>query len=429
MYVVIAEGSTSVTYGASEIASLQFRPEADVTASRVPTNELWVNVHTQGAIALGSRIALYDDLDNLWCKYWVTYAEHEDPYTVRVHGESTMAKLDTVTLEPVMYSGTSVATALADVLSVLGGAYTLDSAFSSETLSGYCPKQSARVRLQWICMVIGAYCKDYFNDQLVIAEMDDSDVTLIPMADTYWRPKVTYRDHVTAVRATYYEYTQATPSRTDDYVEVNGVTYVQTGTEVTLTNQDAPSGALENVVELDNVTIVNLNNVSTVLSFLAKYHFMRTEVDLSCIDNGDYYPGMRVLFSTSEDELQVGYINECSFTFGLQAKADLHLMPTEVRPSSLLTIRYMFGPVLVDVRPYRLPIGYGYEIGNPYLERPFNGHKYVFRPSVATVTGTMAATDTEIEVPVEVALDYKDEVLHVVSVDLVVQSDDTAVIQ
>lgn len=349
MYVVI-DGTTY-----TEISNLDFEPESDVTGSSVPINELWVSIKTNDSIALSKRVNLYDDLDNLWASYWIVYAEREDAYTVRVHGQSDLSRLEGITLDPIMYNNTSVTSALSTVLSALSDAYTIDQSFANQTLTGFCPKQSARVRLQWICMVLGAYLKNYFNEHLEILPIDDVSEIVIPVNKTYWKPTVTYKDYVTAVRVTYYSYTQGLPSRTDEYVEANDVTYIQNSTEVTLTNNDLPEGVTENVVTLEDVTLVNSENVSEVLSFIAKYKFQRTELDLEAIDNGEYMPAQRVYAFADEDTMYEGYINSCSFTFGLQAKASIHMTPTEVRESALLTILYKWGDKQVAVRLYRFP--------------------------------------------------------------------------
>lgn len=418
MYIVI--GTTTYT----EISDLTFAPETDVTGSSVPVNELWASIRTDDAIEIGERVSLYDDLDQLWCKYWVTYAEREDAYTMRVHGQSALMKLDTVTLEPKMYANEAVGVVVAQILSSLGSAYTLDSAFNSETISGFCPKQSARVRLQWVCMVIGAYIKDAFNDQLEILEMDDEEQAIIPVEKTYWKPKVTYRDYVTAVRATYYSYVEGVPARRDNYVEADDVTYVETSAQITLTNPNVPPAAMENVVEVDGVKIINQDNVSSVLSFLAKYHFERTKVDLECVNNREFLVGQRVFYFTDPETMHSGYINGCSFRFGLQAKASMTMTPTEVRQSATLTIIYLWDDVQVGIRVYRLPVGYAYEVENPYLQTNFNYHRYVFRPEHATISGTMTSVGRTVEEPVYVALDQHLYELDVISVDEVTRDEE-----
>ena len=421
----------------TEISDLDFEPETDVTGSSVPINELWASIHTTDSIDIGERISLYDDLDNLWARYWVTYAEHEEGYirhktdhtrergyTLRVHGESALIRLETVNMDAAMYQNEPVNVVLAQILEPLGGEYSVDSTFDSKTISGFCPKQSARVRLQWVCMAIGAYVRNFFNDILEISAMDESNVKIIPIADTYWKPKITYRDHVTAVRAIYYSFEEGTPASTDKYVTVGDKNkgeeethYIQTSTEVTLINGDAPEAAPENVVEIANMTLINASNVGEVLSFLAKYHFKRTEVDLSCINNGQYMPAQKVMCYTDEETMYVGYINRCSFSFGVQAKSDIHMTPTETRESGILIIRYMYAGNQIDVRTHRLPIDYQYEIASEFIQKTFNGHRYVFRPIEPTVSGTMVAGSTTVDVHLEIALDYAAESLYVRSVD------------
>lgn len=412
----------------TEISRLSFAPETDVTGSAVPINELTVSIRTTDQIAMGSRVSLYDDLDRLWAKYWVVYAEREDTHTVQVRGQSALSLLDRKQLDPVMWDGTSIATALADILAPLGGEWTLDQSFSGRTLSGYCPKQNARVRLQWVCMAIGAYLKNFFNDRLEILPIDDEAEGIIPADRTYWKPSVTYRDHVTAITATYYTYTEETPHTTDTWVEVGGRYYVQTETVVTLTNDSAPAAAPENVVELDAVTIINEDNVDEVLSHLAKYYFRRIELDLEAVDNGEWVPGERVTAFSDEESMVTGYIGSCDFTFGVQAKARIHMTPVEVRDSANLTITYMWDQKQIGVRTYRFPVGYAYEITNPYLTLVLARHWYVFRPTSATISGTIQDGDNSRTQPEQVALDLYEGDLMIHSVDAVALSDGIAVI-
>ena len=62
MYVTIG----TETY--TSLSGLKFEPETDVTGSTVPVNELEADVKTDDEIVVGSRVSLYDDLENLWAK-------------------------------------------------------------------------------------------------------------------------------------------------------------------------------------------------------------------------------------------------------------------------------------------------------------------------------------------------------------------------
>ena len=429
MYVKIDE--TKYT----EISKLQFEPETDITGNTIPVNDMWVSIRTSGYIELGSRVSLYDDLDKLWCKYWVTYAEHEDERTVRVHGVSAVSRLDTVTLDAKMYENQSVSSVLWEILGSLSGEYEMDESFNSERIDGYCPKQSARVRLQWVCMSIGAYVRHYFGDSIQILPIDETTETVIPLSDTYWKPKVTYNDYVTAVRTKYYQYYQRLPSNTEEYVTIGdkskGETethYVQESTQVTLTNPDVPPAAHENVVDMEGMTLTNSRNVDEIVSFMSKYRFNRTEMDLEAVNNGDYIPGMRVYAYMDEDTMVQGYIESCSFSFGLQAKASMHLTPVEVIDSAVLEITYEFGEYTVGVRKFRLPVGYGFSIQNPYVDMTFNRHRYILRPVNATCDGTMVQEGIKVTESMERALELFDGYLTTESVDKLTQTDGDVVI-
>ena len=410
MYVTIG----TETY--TSLSGLKFEPETDVTGSTVPVNELEADVKTDDEIVVGSRVSLYDDLDNLWAKYWVTYADRVDKTTVRVKGQSALKQLERDMLDPVMYSGELVSNILPTVLARLDGEYSLDSSFTGKTVTGFCPKQTARNRLQWICMAIGAYVKNFFNDELEILPVPTS-YEIVPANKTYWKPSVTYGEYVTAVRAVYYSYVETVPSTTDKWVEANGRYYVQTEHEATLRNPDAPSSALEHVISVEGVTIVNQSNVDEILSHLSQYYFSRTEVSFEAIDNGEYMPGQRLVVNVDESTVMAGYVNSCSFTFGTQAKARMTMTAADGRESALVTVAYTWDGTQVGKRSFRFPVGYVYDIASDYIDLSFNEHRYIFRPTVASVTGTVAAGGNSHTVPVEVALDYHDGDLYVRSVD------------
>ena len=62
----------------STIRNLSFSPQTDVTGNSLPINEFSVDIVTDDDISFGQYAELYDDLDNLWAKYWINYAERLD---------------------------------------------------------------------------------------------------------------------------------------------------------------------------------------------------------------------------------------------------------------------------------------------------------------------------------------------------------------
>ena len=409
----------------TSITALSFAPAADLAGASIPINEFQVDIHTEDNVEIGGYAELYDDNDTLWARYWVIYAEHIDATTLRIRAQSNIALLERVKLPAKYYNGAAVDDVLDETIVSNSGAvgivvalpYTLDSSFDNETVTGFCPEQTARERLMWVCFTIGAYVKTHFNQEIEILPIDDTE-TLVPKANTYWKPSVTYNDWVTAVKAKTYSFTQGTPETTDTYVkDANGTVYIVQESEISLSNPLAPSAAPENVIEIEGVYLVNEDNVSGLLTHLSAWYFKRTVVDADIINNADYLPGDRVILAVDDATLYGGYINSADYTFGLQSKSKIHLTAAENVEAANLTIIYFYEDTQLDKKMYLLPIGYEYEIQNPYIDITMNSHRYIFRPLNESATGTIVDGENEDEEECAVALDWKDRILEIISVD------------
>lgn len=423
MYVLLG----TVIY--RRIRNLVFRPETDVTGSSIPVNRFTVEVMTSRSIRAGMEAYLYDDEDNLWARYWVTMADRVDENTVSVRAESSVKLLERYTLKQAFYQGASLSSILqGSVLKRLKGGYRLSTELAGKTVTGYCPEQTARDRLQWLCLACGAYLKDFFVDRLHILPVSEPSETYIPADKTFWKPQVDYLEYVTSITATYYTYEHRQPYHTEKYVEVNGEYYVQTETEITIENPEAPSIALEKEVTLKGVTLVNQSNVDEILSRLSKYYFQRTEASLDVVDNGEFMPGQKVAFHVDAERLSAGYVNSCTFRFGTQAKASMELTAVDERAGATVSVTYAWGFVSLLTLAYYLPVGYSYDIEAQYVSSRIDGHWYVFRPTSKHITGTVGEGGSDVTQQVEVALDLYEGDLSIVSVDSVTFSEGALVI-
>ena len=418
MYILIDQ----TTY--TELRDLSYAPQTDVTGNSLPINEYSVSIITNDTIAYGQYAELYNDVDTRFAKYWIVYAEREGD-AVRIVGRSDIALLDGVTLPAVMYSNEPIADVLDGVMVRQAGGgtvasidYSLASALSSVTITGYCPEQSARERLQWVCFVAGAFVKSFFNGMTRIQPLDTTE-TLIPIEKTYWRPTIKHSDWVTAVRVTAFSFAAGTPQTTDEWVQVGSTYYIVTRQEYTLTNESAPASAADNVISFDNVYLINAANASGILSYLALLYFKRAEITLDVIDNGEYKPGDRLVVYGAEDQIYVGYAQSAAFAFGKQSKATLQLMAVDTVDGAALRVTYKWGDLTLGKAKYFFPVGYSYSVQNLYLDRTMGGHRYIFRPTTEAVEGTMVAGGKTETVTYEVALDLEiaTGVLKIVNVD------------
>jgi len=414
----------------TEITGLSYAPSADLAGASIPINEFQVDIHTDDTIAIGGYAELYDDLDNLWAQYWIVYAEHIDQQTLRLRAQSEIGILDRISLPATYYSGESITSVLDDVIvwstlgSVVPMGYSLDSSFSSETITGFCPNQTARERLLWITFTIGAYVKTFFNQTIEILPIDNTETT-IPIGDTYWKPTIIYNEWVTAIRGHAYSFTLGTPQTTDTYVQDDiGNTYIVTETTFTIQNQNVPAAAPENIVDISGLYLLNEDNVSDVMTRLTAWYFNRTELDFDAINNGAYIPGDKVVVYTDDENMVTGYVTRATFAFGLQAKATMHLTGVEDVEAGNLTILYKWDGKQIGKKMYAFPVGYAYSITNPYIDKSMNKHRYIFRPLNENATGTIVAGRNTNTQNCDVALDLYEKVLHVISVDSITESQD-----
>lgn len=416
MYITV----NNVDY--TEIKNLSFAPQTDIVGDSIPINELLVNIMTDDSISVGQYVYLYDDLDHLWAKYWIIFAERIDKYTVQVKGQSQLKWLERDMMDAVKYTNKSVPALMAELFASVGsGGYTLDASFSSATVTGFCPKQSAKNRLQWVCFCIGAYVKSYFSDKIEILPIDDT-VTTIPIEKTYWKPSIVYRDYITAINIVGYTFTQGTPQNTEEWVSDGTNYYIVAKQNYSLSNPNVPQSVPTNEITFDGVYLVNADNVSDILTHLSTFYFNRVGLEAEVINNCEFEPAQRVEMYTGDLDIATGYIESCDFTFGLQAKSKVKLSPVDVVETTNLIITYLYGSKILGKARYNFPVSYAYTIENPYLDIMYGKNRYVYRPLAESAQGTIVAgTNTDSEA-YDVALHlYREsgvlEILSVTSVD------------
>ena len=427
MYVTIShtEAGGTITYkDYTKIRNLSFAPEVDLIAQSLPINEFTVDIITTDEVALGETAELYDDVDHLFASYWVSYAERQDAKTLRITAKSLLYLMENAgNLPAEMWSGKDAGDAILECIQAPGSRFgapnlSIDSSFASATLDGFVPEQSARERLLSILFALGAYCKTAFNNKVEILPISASDGDLISMGETKWKPTVTFLDWVTALTMKSFSFAQGTPQTTDDYVtDKNGVTYIVTSTEVSLTNNSAPASAPENVVRFDDIYLVNSSNVSAILTRLSTQYFKRIEVEADIINNATYEVGDKVQVYADENTLYSGYIGLEDFSFGLQALSKTKLVACENVSVAKLTILCKYGDVQIGKQEYTLPVSYTYSIQMLFIDWTMSKHRYIFRPLTSVVTGTLTNQGATVTVNYEVALDLYQGVLSIYNVD------------
>lgn len=420
MYLKV--GSTSYL----RLKNESFRPEASITGASVPLGEFECDVLTDDDITYGQAAELYDDRDVLYAHFWIVYAQRESPELVHVRAQSMLTVLDKRTMPAEMYSAEPVEDALDFVFYgiTIGHnvqvPYELDSAYDNATLTGFAPEQTARERLAWIAYAIGACVRDCFDD-VVHVEPIGATEALIPLNMTYMGPVTRYSDYVTGLRAQVFAFEQREPLDGEETVtDNNGTVYVVSRSELTIGNSVAPATAPENEVPVsDGLMLINAGNVSALLTRQNSIYFGRKSVELDCINNADFKPGQRVTFYIDETTMARGYIQSAAFSFGHQAMSSLKIVAVDDIEAAVLTVLYKHGNLVLARRKYTLPVGESYTISAEYIDRTDDTARTIYRPTTATISGTLPSGGATVTVQCETALvlDIRTHVLYVISVD------------
>jgi hypothetical protein len=410
------------------LSNVSFSPEVDVAGNSLPVGEFSADIETEDTIPVGSYATMVGHQGLHFAHYWIVYAERIDPKTVRIRAQSRLILLDRKRLEPRMYKNVSVWFVVTTLFIAAGiQEYSIDASFQSVNLTGFFPEQTARERLLWLCCAAGAYIRNFgdsdtealYRDKIEFLPIPQ-EAKLVPMENTVWRPTINYRDHVTAVSAFAYSFSEREPQSGEESVTDGTTTWVVTKQEYTLTNPNVPETAAENVVSVD-MSCITAANVDNLLSHLAKYHFPRTEVELECVNNGEYWPGDKLQVYTAPDTIATGWANRADFRFGLESNSKILLTACALVESARLLIRYLYQGAELARRSYHFPVGYVYRVQNPYPDVTAGKLRTIFRPENEYATGTVAAGGSTNNQPCQKALVLNKEtrILRIYSVDAV----------
>lgn len=249
------------------IKNLSFAPEVDLKGDSLSIDEFSADIITDKSVGIARWCWLYDDRNTLFGKFWVTSADRIEAGVLRLNAKSVLYLLDGVKLPAAMYAAMSFDTILQSIFEHIGWSpgdvtnqpYSVDPAFASATITGFCPEQPARQRLLWLCFSLGAYVRTCFSSRAEILPVPSAQA-FIPADQTFWKPTVTFKDHVTALTVKYYSFSpaQGEPETTDAWVkDGSGNVYIVTEYAMTLTNSYAPYGAPENEVVIEGMTLLN----------------------------------------------------------------------------------------------------------------------------------------------------------------------------
>ena len=426
MYILIPTASPEPY---RQLKSLSFAPEVDLTLSSLPVNEFRAEIVTEDVIPAGVEAILMDDMDQLWADYTITKAERIDRQSFRIVAQSDLTLMDRWTLPAEMFQNVEVSRFIQWLFRIPKSGYLynvdidVDVYFNGVTVTGFCPEQTARERLQWLCVTVGAVVRQCFASALQFIPAPDVDATayyakgtLIPISETFMKPSVTIRELMRSVAVTGYEnFTNVDPTpqpeagmepgeepaeavEWESSVDEQGVTWWYIPVDWTFENEAAPEIPGQGV-DIDGITLISGSSARQVLGWLAAAYFRQGNITIECINNRQYYPGQKVRVYTDENTIYDGYIQSCDFTFGVQAKSRLVISSDLYQvPMGTMIFYYRCNGQPIGVKVVNYPADEPYSIDFPDVEYFEGNTKVRYTPITPNKTGVTPGGRTEYEI-------------------------------
>lgn len=395
MYLMIDGDANQTHY--EQLSGLTVTSEADLTLATLPVNSFKTDIMTGDDIPAGSYVRLYDESDRLWAHYRVTKSDRISPERLHIIAESELAVMDAWKMGAQMYAHERLSDAvqgIMDELQVSGRKFAVsiatDSYLRNTYLTGFCPEQTARARLQWLCLAAGAFIRQHYLECMLIFPSYDvypslvaSSGRLIRADRTFWRPGVTKREKIESLTVT--GYGNFTTGSGWDYeysgTDAGGTTWYWDSTAMGYIN-GADTGEEGHDVRIDGVTLINASGTAQTLNLLSKAYFRRYEIRMDVLNpDREWYPGMKVRVYVAPETIVTAYIRSMTTTFGVRPRTAM-VLESDMVPVDIGTIEIadMYGDDVLGVRRYTWPDGEDYSIDSPAsIQR--GGARYVPKTS------------------------------------------------
>ena len=391
MKIIYHDPEGDIVY--TRIARVEFSPEVDIKLNSLPVDVLTVDIITPDTLERGWLVSLKNDVDTLFAKFKITKVQRINKDTLRVEAVSPLWLMDwwTVGAERIQ---TTAGAAVNDLFNGLPKSgylsiipYTLPSALASIQINGFAPEQTARERLLWLCLAMGAWVQQSFCNGLVFHALPDfsghdlTQGTLLPYKKTYWKPETQLGDPVHAVYVELIGTISTTESpNKESGTDEGGTTYYWDYITHGYVNpdEDAPGGS---EVKISGVSLLNNEYQQSTFSLIGALYQNRMEVIAEIIDNGDVQPGDVVRVYADEDLIYCGVVQQCTFTFGQQAKARLtvNAYPDEL-PIQIVRVTFTADDVPLGQETEVYPEGDTWEVDAPTIDG--------YTPNTPSVSGS-----------------------------------------
>ncbi len=309
-------------FGSDEIISASVINEMDLLSASLPASQLNWTLNSKNTVdymfQLKQPIEVFDGNTSIGI-YYMMQSERVSATIYNVVAQNAIGVLgEQPYAGSVHLSGISAKTLFTNIV---GGAFPIDFGSESDaTLKGVLLKQTKREALQQVLFAWGK-CLRCDGSTLQVFTPPSASPKTITKSKTYNGVTVSTAPIVTAVNVIAHTYTQADNGN----VEVLGVKYNDVQTVYTVTNPDVTANDLQNVIDVENATLVSTTNASAVASRVFNYYLRRNTHHSRIIYDGEKL-GDRLTQPTQWNTTQTGNVQAITITLSGIVAADVETL-------------------------------------------------------------------------------------------------------
>lgn len=313
-----------------ELRNVRITAEASITSSEIAVNTLDFTLDSDTDVdymfQLKQPVSAYDG-DSLIGVFYIDKSTHRAAGLYDISCVDAVGVLDEDPFPAAMYSAYPARALLENIL---GGHFelNLDAVLAAVPVTGYFPGGSRRDALQQVAFAIGAVVDTSGTEAVRVYPDRENTPGRFPAGRVYTGGTVETEAVVTAVQVTAHAYN--TTGSGNDTVEVDGTTYYHTTSVTTIENPKATASDKQNVIVVDQATLVNPGNVAAVARRMYDYYSKRDRQNIKIVMAGDR-PGDRIAAPTPWGSFVNGYITRMNIVLSGIAAADCEIIGEEVK--------------------------------------------------------------------------------------------------
>lgn len=336
---------TRIMFGVSriflrdELRNVKITAEASIISSEIAVNTLDFTLDSDEDIEymfqFKQPVSAYDN-DSLIGVFYIDSSTHRAKGLYDVSCIDAVGVLDEEPFPAGMYSGYPAQTLL---LEILGGHFELelDSVLTGASITGYLPPGTRREALQQVAFALMAVVDTSGTDAIRVYLDEENTPERFPHGRVYTGGTVDTAAIVTAVQVVAHSY--STSGSGNDTVEVDGVIYYHTTETTTINNPKATASDKQNVVTVDQATLVHSGNVDAVARHIYDFYSKRERQKVQIVMDKER-PGDRIAAPTPWGSVITGFITRMDIVLSGIAAANCEIVGTEVKAVGDPEIRY-----------------------------------------------------------------------------------------